>query len=150
MSQLRRNVEAGSTIHRDDSIMATYAREGDLEAPVAARNPLRDDPPGGTSIELAREPSRRARRRTSAHWLEAPAPSAAALGSARVLDIFSPSGDKSDTFMPASKSLSDLVDPGRLRTWLILYCGGSQPVVDALTRVSNASGIKLKVEKFDW
>ena len=32
----------------------------------------------------------------------------------------------------------------------MMYCGGSQPVVDALTGIENDIGITLRVEKFDW
>ena len=38
----------------------------------------------------------------------------------------------------------------RLVTWQMLYCGGSQPVVDALESVEREYGVKLRVEKFDW
>ena len=41
-------------------------------------------------------------------------------------------------------------EPHRLRTWQMLYCGGAQPVVDALREISKRYGIKLRVEKFDW
>jgi hypothetical protein len=38
----------------------------------------------------------------------------------------------------------------RLSTWQMLYCGGSQPVVEALQSVRRRYGVKLRVEKFDW
>jgi len=38
----------------------------------------------------------------------------------------------------------------RLATWQMLYCGGSQPVVDALENIKKKFEISLKVEKFDW
>ena len=38
----------------------------------------------------------------------------------------------------------------RLCAWQILYCGGAQPVVDALSEVSEDLGIAFKKEKFDW
>jgi len=31
-----------------------------------------------------------------------------------------------------------------------MYCGGSQPVVDALRQIEKRYGIGLSVEKFDW
>jgi len=36
------------------------------------------------------------------------------------------------------------------RNWKILYCGGSQPVVDRLKDFNRKFGIDLSVEKFDW
>jgi hypothetical protein len=36
------------------------------------------------------------------------------------------------------------------RNWNMLYCGGSQPVVDQLKAVKHKFGISLSVEKFDW
>lgn len=38
----------------------------------------------------------------------------------------------------------------RLETWQILYCGGSQPIVDTLEQLSEGVGIAFKKEKFDW
>ena len=37
-----------------------------------------------------------------------------------------------------------------LKRWAMMYCGGSQPVVDELTRIGEAYGVGLHVEKFDW
>eukprot|EP00322_Chrysochromulina_rotalis_P013360 CAMPEP_0115850806 /NCGR_PEP_ID=MMETSP0287-20121206/12155_1 /TAXON_ID=412157 /ORGANISM="Chrysochromulina rotalis, Strain UIO044" /LENGTH=729 /DNA_ID=CAMNT_0003304817 /DNA_START=333 /DNA_END=2522 /DNA_ORIENTATION=- len=48
------------------------------------------------------------------------------------------------------KRLIEEIGPARLATWQMLYCGGSQPVVDALTEISQSFAISLKVEKFDW
>jgi len=42
------------------------------------------------------------------------------------------------------------VSSEQLGTWQMLYCGGSQPVVEALASVQREYGIKLRVEKFDW
>jgi len=36
------------------------------------------------------------------------------------------------------------------RNWNLLYCGGSQPVVDQLKAFKRKFGIDLSVEKFDW
>jgi len=47
-------------------------------------------------------------------------------------------------------SFVKLVGADRLATWQVLYCGGSQPVVDSLKAVERSYGIKLRVEKFDW
>lgn len=44
----------------------------------------------------------------------------------------------------------DAVPKDRFETWQMLYCGGAQPVVDALTEVSNKYNIAFKAEKFDW
>jgi len=46
--------------------------------------------------------------------------------------------------------LVDDIGETRLATWQMLYCGGSQPVVDALEKIKKKLGISLKVEKFDW
>eukprot|EP00811_Abedinium_folium_P010511 NODE_19724_length_830_cov_4.974395.p2 GENE.NODE_19724_length_830_cov_4.974395~~NODE_19724_length_830_cov_4.974395.p2 ORF type:complete len:96 (-),score=26.20 NODE_19724_length_830_cov_4.974395:126-413(-) len=35
-------------------------------------------------------------------------------------------------------------------TWEMLYCGGSQPVLDSLETISKKTGIHLSIEKFDW
>jgi len=43
-----------------------------------------------------------------------------------------------------------LVGAGRIATWQMLYCGGSQPVVDSLKAIELSYGLKLRVEKFDW
>ena len=34
--------------------------------------------------------------------------------------------------------------------WSLLYCGGSQPVVDQLKKYKKEFGIGLSIEKFDW
>ena len=44
----------------------------------------------------------------------------------------------------------EAVGTERLATWGMLYCGGSQPVVDALKQIEMLYGIGLAVEKFDW
>lgn len=36
------------------------------------------------------------------------------------------------------------------RNWQMLYCGGSQPVLDALKDFKRKFGVGLVVEKFDW
>lgn len=36
------------------------------------------------------------------------------------------------------------------RNWNMLYCGGSQPVVDQLKTFKHKFGIGLSIEKFDW
>ena len=46
--------------------------------------------------------------------------------------------------------LNHEVSSEQLKTWQMLYCGGSKPVVDALMGVQREFGIKLRVEKFDW
>ncbi|KAH8097181.1 oxidoreductase [Aureococcus anophagefferens] len=114
---------------RPASTSSTPGGDGGVEAPPT-RNPLaRGD---GGCVELARA-------------LAAPVQRALAR---RAAPLARRSSERA--FLPSSGALEDLVDPERLRTWLILYCGGAQPVVDALTRVSAKTGIKLKVEKFDW
>ena len=35
-------------------------------------------------------------------------------------------------------------------TWQMLYCGGSQPVVDALRGIERDFRVQLRTEKFDW
>ena len=42
------------------------------------------------------------------------------------------------------------VGAAQLATWQMLYCGGSQPVVNALDDIYRKYGIKLRIEKFDW
>jgi len=37
-----------------------------------------------------------------------------------------------------------------LKTWEMLYCGGSKPIVDSLKHVSKEYEIDLRIEKFDW
>ena len=37
-----------------------------------------------------------------------------------------------------------------LKRWGMLYCGGAQPVVDALTKIGHSYGIVFRAEKFDW
>ena len=37
-----------------------------------------------------------------------------------------------------------------LKRWGMLYCGGAQPVVDALTKIGYNYGIVFRAEKFDW
>ncbi|EJK59461.1 hypothetical protein THAOC_20318 [Thalassiosira oceanica] len=36
------------------------------------------------------------------------------------------------------------------KNWSMLYCGGSQPVLDSLKTYKKKYGIELSVEKFDW
>ena len=43
-----------------------------------------------------------------------------------------------------------LLTEDRKSKWQMLYCGGSQPVVDALAGIERDFGVKLRVEKFDW
>lgn len=38
----------------------------------------------------------------------------------------------------------------RLKTWQILYCGGSKKVTDVLQKMSSRHGLFFKKEKFDW
>ena len=46
--------------------------------------------------------------------------------------------------------LLEVVGAERIATWGMMYCGGSQPVVDALKSVQASVGVVLQVEKFDW
>lgn len=48
------------------------------------------------------------------------------------------------------KWFEDAVDKSRLATWQILYCGGSQLVVNSLREISHRNGIAFRKEKFDW
>ena len=48
------------------------------------------------------------------------------------------------------RSTVELVGESRIAAWQMLYCGGSQAVVDALKDIRRQLGIKLNVEKFDW
>jgi len=38
----------------------------------------------------------------------------------------------------------------RLKAWQVLYCGGTQAIVDTLQRFSNDFTVAFKKEKFDW
>ena len=38
----------------------------------------------------------------------------------------------------------------RLKAWQVLYCGGTQAIVDTLQRFSTEFGVAFKKEKFDW
>jgi len=42
------------------------------------------------------------------------------------------------------------IGPDALKKWQILYCGGSQPVVDSLSRISADLKVDFRMEKFDW
>ena len=66
------------------------------------------------------------------------------LSSPRAL-LSTPAGDLS-----SADAFVDFIGPHRIATWGMLYCGGSQPVVDALRGIENDVGIALRVEKFDW
>lgn len=65
-------------------------------------------------------------------------------------------GAKSKFAGKGSKEMEALADAvavipkDRFQTWQMLYCGGAQPVVDALTEVSVKYDIAFKAEKFDW
>lgn len=50
----------------------------------------------------------------------------------------------------AEKFVASVGGQERLSGWEMLYCGGAQPVVDALKDIKHNYGIALKVEKFDW
>jgi len=56
----------------------------------------------------------------------------------------------SDSSENMRSALKDDIGETRLATWQMLYCGGSQPVVDALEKIKKKFEISLKVEKFDW
>ena len=64
----------------------------------------------------------------------------------------SPSGriDVPGKKMDAIDFLGNPVNAATLKAWQIMYCGGAQPVVDELSRISQPYGISLEVEKFDW
>jgi len=51
-------------------------------------------------------------------------------------------GDESKDFVRNSREI--------IKTWQMLYCGGSAPVVNNLKNIHNEYGIDLKIEKFDW
>jgi hypothetical protein len=38
----------------------------------------------------------------------------------------------------------------RLKAWQVLYCGGTQAIVDSLQKFSNDFTVAFKKEKFDW
>lgn len=48
------------------------------------------------------------------------------------------------------KDFVESIGAEHLATWQMLYCGGSQPVVDVLVGIQRAYGVKLRTEKFDW
>jgi len=48
------------------------------------------------------------------------------------------------------EEFANRVSSEQLKTWQMLYCGGSKPVVDALAGIQLEFGINLRVEKFDW
>jgi len=50
----------------------------------------------------------------------------------------------------SNRALEASISPGAMKNWKLLYCGGSQPVVDALTAISARMGIEFHTEKFDW
>jgi hypothetical protein len=55
------------------------------------------------------------------------------------------------TFLKSSnRALEASISPKAMKSWKLLYCGGSQPVVDALTAISTRVGIEFHTEKFDW
>lgn len=43
-----------------------------------------------------------------------------------------------------------LQHPLDMKTWQMLYCGGSAPVVSSLKKISSYYQIDLRIEKFDW
>ena len=47
-------------------------------------------------------------------------------------------------------SFVERIGQARLATWQMLYCGGSQPVVDALRGIERDFRVQLRTEKFDW
>merc|ERR1719215_103920 len=51
-------------------------------------------------------------------------------------------GDESKDFVRNSREI--------IKTWQMLYCGGSAPVVNNLKNIHDEYGIDLKIEKFDW
>ena len=51
---------------------------------------------------------------------------------------------------PHTDDFVQRIGAARLATWQMLYCGGSQPVVEALKDVERKYGVGLRVEKFDW
>ena len=51
---------------------------------------------------------------------------------------------------PHADDFVQQIGAARLATWQMLYCGGSQPVVEALKDVERKYGVGLRVEKFDW
>ena len=73
-------------------------------------------------------------------------------------DLYSLAMDNSEY----SKALSKFGNRGEQRikhtdipadcfeNWTLLYCGGSQPVVDTLQKIANKTGLKFKTERFDW
>jgi Ca2+-binding EF-hand superfamily protein len=50
----------------------------------------------------------------------------------------------------SNRALEASISPKAMKNWKLLYCGGSQPVVDALTAISTRIGIEFHTEKFDW
>ena len=49
-----------------------------------------------------------------------------------------------------NKDLEASMPPEVFKNWKLLYCGGSQPVVDSLKAISTKTGMKFHAEKFDW
>ena len=54
-----------------------------------------------------------------------------------------PEGKRPSTFVRR-------IDQARLAAWQMLYCGGSQPLVEALRGIERDYRVRLRVEKFDW
>ena len=75
--------------------------------------------------------------------IEQPSVQASGKQSPRLLST--PAGDLS-----SADAFVEFIGAHRIATWGMLYCGGSQPVVDALRGIENDCGITLRVEKFDW
>jgi len=67
----------------------------------------------------------------------------------RQLKVF---GGKEHAQSVANMQRAELEQIGEvgLAKWQILYCGGSQPVVDALSKISDELGVDFRMEKFDW
>ena len=59
-------------------------------------------------------------------------------------------GHLTQHFMAMAPELKRSVATDILETWCVLYCGGSQKLVDILRGVSSEIGIRFKVEKFNW
>ena len=44
----------------------------------------------------------------------------------------------------------DIAPYCRGNTWMMLYCGAVDAVIEQLEEISELTAIQLKVEKFDW
>lgn len=54
------------------------------------------------------------------------------------------------TFKSIESAFVENIGASHLATWQMLYCGGSQAVVNVLNAIHNQYGVKLRIEKFDW